>query len=155
MTKLIVKNFGVLKDIDINLNKTNLFIGENGVGKSVLAKLITIITDITLSEDKIFKKFKDYNIDFINDDTIIKFTEKEDVIFELKNQKIKLMESSVALAQLYPILEPAIKLEKNKIKQDKELLGRYATTQNTFGVFSTIQQSKTGDTAVRSVGYKI
>jgi len=41
MLKLIVKNFGVLKDIDIELNQTNLFIGDNGIGKSILAKLIS------------------------------------------------------------------------------------------------------------------
>ncbi len=122
MTKLIVKNFGVLKDIDINLNKTNLFIGENGAGKSVLAKLITIVTTMILTEDEIFKKFKDYNIDFISDDTIIKLIGKEDTIFELKNKKIKLMPSTVRLAELYPILEPVIKLEKNKTEQDKGLL---------------------------------
>ena len=71
MFTLKVQNFGVLKDIDIELNKTNLFIGENGSGKSVLAKLITIVTTGIYNEDEILEKFKDFNIDYIKDNTLI------------------------------------------------------------------------------------
>ena len=46
MDRLIVKNFGPLKDIDIELKEINLFIGENGSGKSVLGKTITIILNV-------------------------------------------------------------------------------------------------------------
>ncbi len=48
MYRLVVKNFGPLKDIDIELKKINLFIGENGSGKSVLAKLVTTLTDFEI-----------------------------------------------------------------------------------------------------------
>ena len=65
MQKLIVKNFGVLKNIDIVLNKTNLFIGDNGSGKSVLAKLVTIVTSFDEYSDDISKQFKRFDIDFI------------------------------------------------------------------------------------------
>ena len=43
MQRLVVKNFGPLKDIDIELKPINLIIGENGSGKSVLGKLIAIL----------------------------------------------------------------------------------------------------------------
>ncbi|KIM04693.1 MAG: hypothetical protein KU29_10235 [Sulfurovum sp. FS06-10] len=90
MERLIVKNFGPLKDIDIELNKINLFIGENGSGKSVLAKLITIVTDINnLDEEKyFFKKLNEYTIDFISNQSIIKFYTNEDLIITIESKKV-------------------------------------------------------------------
>ena len=70
MDRLIVKNFGPLKDIDIKLNKINIFIGENGSGKSVLAKLVNLLNNPLLG----IELFQDYNIDYFQDDTIIKYT---------------------------------------------------------------------------------
>jgi len=92
MDRLIVKNFGPLRDVDIELNKINLFIGENGSGKSVLAKIITIILDFTYSDEKkILEKFKDYNIDFLTKNTIIEFFNTDnELIFTIKNKKIKI-----------------------------------------------------------------
>jgi len=92
MNRLIVKNFGPLKDVDIELNKINLFIGENGSGKSVLGKLITILLDFNrITEKFIFEKIKELHIDFITSETFIKFTKlnSENYFFiELKNYKI-------------------------------------------------------------------
>lgn len=45
MKKLIVKNFGPVTDAEIEIRKMNLFIGEQSVGKSTLAKLIAVFTD--------------------------------------------------------------------------------------------------------------
>ena len=45
MRQLIVKNFGPVSDASIEIRKFNLFIGEQSVGKSTLAKLIAIFTD--------------------------------------------------------------------------------------------------------------
>jgi len=87
MLRLVVKNFGVLKDIDIELNKTNLFIGENGSGKSVLAKLITIITDDV--PDNLLNQFKEFNIDFITNKTIILLKEHENLLLHVENGIIK------------------------------------------------------------------
>ncbi len=93
MDRLIVKNFGPLKDVDIELNKINLFIGENGSGKSVLAKLVTIFFDIELSEEKdLLKKFEEYQINFLSEKSVIEyypdgFIENE-VFIKIKNKKI-------------------------------------------------------------------
>jgi len=38
--KIIVKNFSVIKDIELEINNINIIIGEQATGKSVLAKLI-------------------------------------------------------------------------------------------------------------------
>lgn len=45
MGKLYVENFGPVKKAEIELRSINLFIGAQSIGKSTLAKLITILTD--------------------------------------------------------------------------------------------------------------
>jgi len=93
MDRLIVKNFGPLKDVDIELNKINLFIGENGSGKSVLGKIVTIILDFRpKTEIEILESFSDYNIDFISEDTVIQCFINSEIILEIKNRKIVLDE---------------------------------------------------------------
>ncbi len=42
MEKLIVKNFGAIRNIEIDLKDLTIFIGKTGTGKSTLAKLVSI-----------------------------------------------------------------------------------------------------------------
>ncbi len=77
MDRLIVKNFGPLKDVDIELNKINLFIGENGSGKSVLGKLLNILNGGDVDR----KLFADYYIDYLNKFTYIKYTSSDKSYF--------------------------------------------------------------------------
>ena len=103
MYKLIVKNFGPLKNIDIELNKINLFIGENGSGKSVLGKLITIISDINYFSygeyDEIFpievfiSKLEKFNINYLNNNTYIEYYDinNGDYKFYLNNKFIRII----------------------------------------------------------------
>jgi predicted ATPase len=89
-SKLIVKNFGPLKDIDVELKNVNVFIGPQASGKSALAKLFTIFKaprrflkeyskDSEFGGNDIyFEAFKDtleeYNIaSFLKDDSEIEF----------------------------------------------------------------------------------
>jgi len=88
MLNLIVKNFGVLKDININLKHTNLFIGDNGSGKSTLAKLITVLTDFTLDKEEVVKRFKDFNINFFNEKCFIQLKEDNELLIEIVGLKI-------------------------------------------------------------------
>lgn len=46
MRKLIIKKFGPVLNAELELKAVNLLIGEQSVGKSTIAKLITIMTDI-------------------------------------------------------------------------------------------------------------
>lgn len=46
MRKLTIKNFGPVLDAELELKAVNLLIGEQSIGKSTIAKLITIMTDI-------------------------------------------------------------------------------------------------------------
>jgi len=93
MDRLIVKNFGPLKDVDIELNKINIFIGENGSGKSVLAKLVTIVLNTFMNafeEELILKKFIDFNINYIDVDTLILYVQDGQTLFTLENRKFKI-----------------------------------------------------------------
>jgi hypothetical protein len=74
MEKLIVKNFGPIKDAEIDLTKYVVFIGDTSTGKSILAKLISIFREFSnVLNNKVdnsdfilsFKnQLENYNIDF-------------------------------------------------------------------------------------------
>lgn len=76
MKKLVVHNFGPIKDVQVELRDINIFIGEQSVGKSVLAKLITILTDhisllSIIKNDNVewYKWLKRYNLDIYKEDS--------------------------------------------------------------------------------------
>ena len=46
MRKLIIEHFGPVLKAELELKDVNLLIGEQSIGKSTIAKLITIVTDI-------------------------------------------------------------------------------------------------------------
>ena len=56
MDKITIRNFGPIKDINIELSKLMVFIGPQGSGKSTIAKLLTIFSDVywwaTICSDK-------------------------------------------------------------------------------------------------------
>lgn len=86
MRTLEVKNFGPITNAKIEIRKFNLFIGEQSIGKSTLAKLVTIFTDyITLwsifqFKEKIWEKYLDsYDLSpYAKDGYQIVFMEHED-----------------------------------------------------------------------------
>ena len=60
---LSIENFGAIKKANIEINKLTLFIGNNNTGKSTLAKLITILMDITvLNKDHFLSELKEFDI---------------------------------------------------------------------------------------------
>jgi len=141
--KLYIKNFGPLKDVSITLDKINVLIGSNGSGKSVLAKIITIVLDMKthmINEDEFFKKFQDYNIDFLTNDTIIKFYVKDDIIFEIRNKEIyKLNDKFDPIVQemIRPNQENIIKAQKlttQYIPAERNLISLFSNSLSTFVV---------------------
>lgn len=46
MDRIKIHNFGPVKDVDIELSKLMVFIGPQGSGKSTIAKLLTIFSDV-------------------------------------------------------------------------------------------------------------
>ncbi len=84
MERLIVKNFGPIKEIDIELKKTMVFIGTQSTGKSVLAKLISIFKSHYLytNEASLSQFFEYYQIySFFQDNSFIEFNNE---IFKIK-----------------------------------------------------------------------
>ena len=61
MARLIVKNVGPIKDIDIELKKVNVFMGPQSCGKSTLAKIISFCSWLEK------KKFMDADSDILPD----------------------------------------------------------------------------------------
>lgn len=51
MARLIVRNVGPIKDVDIELKKVNVFMGPQGCGKSTLAKIISFCSWLEKDSD--------------------------------------------------------------------------------------------------------
>ncbi len=82
MERLKLKNFGPVTSLDIKLKKINVFIGEQGVGKSSVAKVLSCMRDVFLcsliamdeSTDVVMEIFKVYGIhEYFRDDTEIEY----------------------------------------------------------------------------------
>ena len=80
--KLIVKNFGPIKNAELELKKVTIFIGPQGSGKSTLAKLVAICKEeekplLIQSDRTITYRVMDYGIEsYKNSDTFFKFMSK-------------------------------------------------------------------------------
>ncbi|MCC9018792.1 AAA family ATPase [Flavobacterium lipolyticum] len=75
--RLVVKNFGPLKDINIEVREMVTFIGAQASGKSTLAKLISILEDEDFRRDDTIsfeEELKKYNIfNYLKKDTFISY----------------------------------------------------------------------------------
>ena len=87
--KLIVKNFGPISNLDIEIRPLTLFIGTQGSGKSTVSKLLTICRDLRwwlqiLENENTLKPFIDFSIDeFFNDDSYIQYIYDDiDIIYQ-------------------------------------------------------------------------
>lgn len=49
--KLIIKNFGPIKNVELELGRFNVLIGDQGTGKSTVAKLLTVIKKVLMSSN--------------------------------------------------------------------------------------------------------
>ena len=77
MEKLIIKNFGPISDVEIELKKYIVLIGDTSTGKSVIAKLICILQECLFIGVKDIEGFKDklegYNIPYLEENSIIEY----------------------------------------------------------------------------------
>lgn len=108
--KLIVKNFGPIREAELDLKKVTVFIGEQASGKSVLAKLITILkTNVKIQNTEFFfDQLKHFEIDtFVNNGTIIN-CKIDNLIFEFRNlvfEVYKTQSHDVKMSELSSLLE--------------------------------------------------
>lgn len=55
MRRLVIRNVGPIKSVDIRLNKVNVFIGPQGSGKSTIAKIISFCSWLEKSNEAIHR----------------------------------------------------------------------------------------------------
>jgi len=110
--RLIIKNFGPIKHIDIPIRKINVLIGDQGTGKSTVAKVLAIFKDwsflITLNKEafnfyNLFSHFKKgskihyhnefFKLEFENEKFEITFFQQdiERIYFSLKSEYDKII----------------------------------------------------------------
>ena len=101
MEHLIIRNFGPITDIDIVLKKLNVFIGEQGVGKSTIAKLLSCLRDVSLynavmdnRNDVVRRIFSIYGIqDYFKADTYIEYFDGNEFTVKYKDKKFDILSS--------------------------------------------------------------
>jgi len=87
--RLIVKNFGPVSNLDIEIRPLTLFIGTQGSGKSTISKLLTICRDLRwwlqilekAESEELMKPFYDFSInEYFQENSYIYYTVKGDVV---------------------------------------------------------------------------
>ena len=60
--KLIIKNIGPIKDIELSISKVNIFMGQQSSGKSTIAKILSFCNWVEkdISFHQSFQKYLDY-----------------------------------------------------------------------------------------------
>lgn len=88
MKKLVIRNLGPISNAEVELKNFNFFIGNQGVGKSTLAKILCSVTNFSLylldSSDtlKHFKSILDeYNVTlYLKKDSFIEYEEEDSFV---------------------------------------------------------------------------
>ena len=91
--KLVIKNFGPVESLEIDVRTFTIFIGSQGSGKSTVAKVLTICRDhnwylhILDNSNDVLTPFRKFGIDefFRNDTFIHYYRSRDDVEVEYKN----------------------------------------------------------------------
>lgn len=138
--RLIVKSFGPVKDLDIIFKKVTLFIGDQGTGKSCVAKLFSMFkwTEKVLSQKKYkLSYFEQYNRfktklceyhrleSFINENSYIKF---EGILYDFlyENGNFNVIDkhkevNGISKIMYVPAERSIVSVAENKSKLLKEL----------------------------------
>ena len=81
---LKIKNFGTIKDMELDLRRINVFIGDQGTGKSTVSKLICICRYFSYISNNFYSNHKSFEDglfiwgmdEYIKEDTYIKYSNK-------------------------------------------------------------------------------
>ena len=123
--KLIVKNFGPIKDAELDLKKVTVFIGPQGSGKSTLAKLVAICKDgdfltdsyIGKNTNMYFEKFQTQFFLNLNSNTNFSFsTQKFSFEFSTNLIDFKILDSSEITDELFGQLSQTFESMKDTYK---------------------------------------
>jgi predicted ATPase len=148
--KLIVKNFGPLKDIDIEVREMVTFIGAQASGKSTLAKLLSIFEDENFrrNEKTSFEnELTKYNIfSFLKDETFVEYIKGDyhfifsDTVYKkinpreaLKKEFIEIIGTTEPPSEKNERLKKLIKNDLNNlINSRSEVIKNIVKELNTF-----------------------
>jgi energy-coupling factor transporter ATP-binding protein EcfA2 len=97
--KLIIKNFGPIRHVELELGRFNVLIGEQATGKSTVAKLLAVCRYFSyiIGDDNPFEAFFEPGLgewglaEAIQDETYIRY-ESEDYLLEVKPTPASLVE---------------------------------------------------------------
>ena len=138
--RLIVKSFGPVKELDITFRKVTVFIGDQGTGKSCIAKLFSLFKwlekELLLQRQKI-SYYEQYNRfqtklcayhrieSFLKDETYIHFV-GENYTFKYENSSFHILENEaknniVPKIMYVPAERSILSVAENKTKLMKEL----------------------------------
>ena len=121
MEKLIIKNFGPISDIEIELNKYVVLIGDTSTGKSIIAKLIRIFQECLYvgleNIEDFIKKINEYNIPYLNKNSLIEYY--------LDEKFIKVEENNIRKSDDFEKISMMLKenvsfILKNNFRQNKK-----------------------------------
>jgi len=122
--RLIVKNFGPLKDVDIELKDIMVFIGPQASGKSTLAKILYNIYSfpIILNKEKFKIQFEQTNINFFTGNTVIEYTIRGKGFISYSKNEFKLHNILDNISEKYKnsSLIEQFKIFEQYIKENKE-----------------------------------
>jgi len=120
---LIVKNFGPIKDVELELGKVNVFIGEQAGGKSTLAKLIAIFRgwDFLENESRYLSFFNRYQIGsyFSKNTQLFYKCEKYEIAFNASKMSFFFEENFATEKEKRDNLD--LKIIVEDIKHDEEM----------------------------------
>jgi len=147
MERLIVKNFGPLKYVDIELRDVNVFIGPTGSGKSTLAKLVAVMnswefklsSDVELFSD-LLKNFGVYT--FLEKETTIEYHSSFDYLWKFSNGKI---ESN------YPYGQLNLNMLRTLGHRSKRIFHRGSLFKRAIEHLATVNYARIKDKRVRSL----
>lgn len=103
MRRLVIRNVGPIKDVDINLNRINVFIGPQSSGKSTIAKVISTCSWVekevaTLRDEQAVSDaaaFKSLMVDFHK--MIDYYNDRSEILFETDVVVISLTREAFAI----------------------------------------------------------
>ncbi len=134
--KLVIKNFGPIKSVELELGRFNVLIGEQGTGKSTVAKLLTVLRSTffidlsNVTDDETIKRetqlfFEHLKLveiqNYFNDNTEIQYL-CELYSLELKNKMV------IIKKRREPLLEESLYNNLNYIPAERILVTTLANS---------------------------
>lgn len=139
MEELDIRNFGPITSLSVKLKKISVFIGEQGVGKSTVAKILSCMRDFSFwiqimnDKEKPISHFYDYGLQsYFSKETYIKYISSGRVIIEYSQKKFTLTHESLNSEQLEDYVIQEIRKKMSPISQEISSLNKEKANSDLF-----------------------